>query len=422
MQQQTRLIFLFLFLWLAQRAQGQSDGKRAENTILKINKDKSPYSSNQNKWLEKNGFDVKGYSWTNVELNDQLDHAIVNRGAAYALLSLSLVGVAAGISNVYQDPDKFFLLAVSVPVTAVSALQFSKARRKIKEIEWARRSQEIQFDNELTFPPLNLYSDKTNTWMMKRGLDVSDYYWDNPDINLGIERAVKARSMSKLWSAIAMTGAAFGLKHILSDGSESGIQAYGLLVGVSSIISLAKSNRAKEELLLVSEMKQKIDESRKKALEKDSVVVNNLSNHEEQNENTINSMQTHTVFRSPYERSQNSWISKNGFELSGYNWNDLEINLNLEKAVKQRSSARILVGASIASLFLGSVFNLAHALNEDPDKSDRKPGTGFFIATGGMLTGSIIISQSGRNKVEKAEQLRKSLKSKYPKVQSSDLD
>ncbi|WP_422362356.1 hypothetical protein [Reichenbachiella sp.] len=102
MQQQTKLILLFLFLWLAQKTQAQED-KRAENTILKIDKEKNPYSKSKNRYLTKNGFDVKSYEWNDSEINLYLKKSLKNRaasnitlGSGVGLVILNLAANAMG--------------------------------------------------------------------------------------------------------------------------------------------------------------------------------------------------------------------------------------------------------------------------------------------------------------------------------------
>ena len=81
MQQQTKLILLFMFLWLVQKAQAQND-KRAENTILKLDKEKNPYSKSKNRYLSKNGFDANSYEWNDPEINLHLKKSLRNRAAS----------------------------------------------------------------------------------------------------------------------------------------------------------------------------------------------------------------------------------------------------------------------------------------------------------------------------------------------------
>ncbi|WP_420581184.1 hypothetical protein [Reichenbachiella sp.] len=85
MQQQTKLILLFMFLWLVQKAQAQND-KRAENTILRLEKEKTPYSKSKNKYLLSNGFDVNSYEWDDPEINLCLKKSLKNRAASNVTL------------------------------------------------------------------------------------------------------------------------------------------------------------------------------------------------------------------------------------------------------------------------------------------------------------------------------------------------
>lgn len=114
MQKQAKLILLFIFLWLVQKAQGQT-GKRAENTIQKVDNDQSQYSKKQLRWLNREGFDTEIYSWTNDEINLNIKKSLVSRKRAnittavgLSLLVLNLTYNAMGIlvHELSEDPDK----------------------------------------------------------------------------------------------------------------------------------------------------------------------------------------------------------------------------------------------------------------------------------------------------------------------------
>lgn len=83
-----KTITLFLcFLSLAiirLEIKAQSIDSSHVETILKINpKTGTPFSKNQIRWVEKNGFNTSNYEWDNLQVNRKLNGAIRSRNWSY---------------------------------------------------------------------------------------------------------------------------------------------------------------------------------------------------------------------------------------------------------------------------------------------------------------------------------------------------
>lgn len=275
MQQQTKILLLFMFLWLVQKAQGQNNGKRAEQTILKVNKDRNPYTPSQTQWLVKNGFEEADYDWGDYSINEQLKGVFDQKAGVEVWRVIAIASGALAIKQYATDKGgRGFFLTFALTSGVISQMKLDKTRKRIQQI---------------------------NIWK----------------------------------------------KHLPSG---------------------------------------------------DSIDKRQLSIDDDFHLN------------SPYKPSQNKYLKENGFDIHQYNWQNQEINKNLQRAFSNRTTGHTLLIAAVPTTIIGLLANLVHALSEDPDKPDKSPGTGFFIASGGLLTGSLILTRTARSKVKNAEKLRLKIK------------
>jgi len=298
MHQQTKILFLFLFLWLVNKAQGQN-GKRAENTILKIDKGENPYSKKQSDWLVKNGFNVRDYDWSDKYINTQLDGVFKQKSGATLWAGVSATFGAIAIKKLINNEEgKYFLMTLSLSSAWVSYSKYRKTKKRVQQVEiWNNSRSKPTLSNEL-----------------------------------------------------------------------------------------------------------------------------NAINHSNQIDSSIVLLDRNFHLQSPYKPSKNKFLTENGFSVQQYNWEDEQINLKLEQAFLCRTTGHVLLGTAIPTAFMGLFANLVHALSENPDKSNSLPGRGFFIASGVMVTGSMVSIVLGQSKVRKAEHLRKTPQPNKSKLSFSDVE
>jgi hypothetical protein len=54
-----------------------------QETILKSWNVNNPYIKSQTRWLDKNGFNTKQYSWDNISINNHLERSLKVRSAGF---------------------------------------------------------------------------------------------------------------------------------------------------------------------------------------------------------------------------------------------------------------------------------------------------------------------------------------------------
>lgn len=112
-----------------------------------------------------------------------------------------------------------------------------------------------------------------------------------------------------------------------------------------------------------------------------------------------------------YRRSQIKWLNKEGFDTDSYEWNDPNINLLLDKSLKQRSWGDIsgITGGTLVAINLLSNFVLGpilHSLSDDHDKGEFKPSNQLYYIGGTMIAASFALNLSALGKLSKAKNMR----------------
>ncbi|MDW3211051.1 MAG: hypothetical protein R8N23_14335 [Reichenbachiella sp.] len=151
MHQQTKLILLFMFLWLVQKAQGQNDDKRAESTILKLDLGRDSYKRSQIRYIERKGFNADSYQWNDTMIDNNLRSALQSRSNSNAFIGVGSFFVLFGmhqlfVSALVEDDEGsakakrtgtslFMLSCVSY---STSIILKSKSKKKIRQAEKLR--------------------------------------------------------------------------------------------------------------------------------------------------------------------------------------------------------------------------------------------------------------------------------------------
>lgn len=276
MQQQTKILLLFMFLWLVQKAQGQS-GKRAENTILKIDRDQNPYSKRQTNWLVKNGFDANNYHWQNPNINRQIRGAFDQRTGAQVWGVIAATSGALAVNNFIKDKDGIaFYFSVSVTSILISNLKLKKTKKRVRQIDIWNHKEEPVKDSLQTmdviidddFHLYSPYSISQNRYLTRNNFDIQTYDWSDPEINLYLKKSLNNRTASNVTIGVGvglmvlnLAYNVFGeLVHVVNDNSEGKYQPAttlywigGGIIGSSiafrlvSIGQIEKANRLKRK-------------------------------------------------------------------------------------------------------------------------------------------------------------------------------
>lgn len=112
----------------------------------------------------------------------------------------------------------------------------------------------------------------------------------------------------------------------------------------------------------------------------------------------------------PYKKGQTKWLNTYGFYTDGYDWSDPAINLNIEKAVKRRSTGNLLgiIGGSVLVLGLAAnIFgSLAHDISDSNPNEEYQVIKGPYYIGGAMVATSIGLSFDSIAKLNKAKKAR----------------
>ncbi|UXX78059.1 hypothetical protein N7E81_11890 [Reichenbachiella carrageenanivorans] len=276
MHQQAKLLFLFMFLWLVSKAQGQN-GKRTENTVLKLDKGENPYSKRKSAWLVKNGFDVDVYDWQNKEINQQLKGAFDQRTSAYVWGVVGLASaVQLGNQMINNDEGRGFWFTASVTSGVIASIQSFKAKKRVKQVNiWHQNLDSVNQDSvsalsihkhyHLPSP----YKPSKNKYLLKNDFDLYAYHWDNEEINLQLDKAFELRSTGQVLLGVSLgsffLGALYKLAGMLADENDKGgsagrigtglyIASGAMVTGSIVLTSLAqgKVRKAEQQRILLS--------------------------------------------------------------------------------------------------------------------------------------------------------------------------
>ncbi|WP_139793958.1 hypothetical protein [Reichenbachiella faecimaris] len=251
--------------------------------------------------------------------------------------------------------------------------------------------------------------------MTKNGFDTTSYNWGNYMINKQLEGVLDQKSGVKIWRVLAVTSGVLAIdKYIRDEEGRGFFITFSLTSGLISQIKLNKTRKRIQQINIWKESIHWYDSSETKSMSHAfQSMQKNGYEEEEGNPNfaAFEDISQLTIDRnfhlkSPYKVSQNRYLNNNGFDIQGYDWQNENTNLQLNKALKSRSAGQGLLIAAIPITVLGLLANLVHALSEDPNKSSNYPGTGYFIASGGLLTGSLILTSNAKHRVKSANKMR----------------
>lgn len=220
------------------------------------------------------------------------------------------------------------------------------------------------------------YSTKHVNWMTKNGFNSSAYSWKSTDINHQLYDIYEKKHTSKLWGAISATSLPFG---IFSPIDQSNYFRFS--VG-ASIITIAQIIRTKQ-LLNQAESKR---------------IQFALSSN---NTNTSENSTQRLYLISPYRPAQNRKLERMGFDLVNYEWNNLKINLNLNKGLKLRSRRNVAGGAALFLLAQGAYIKVLG--DQIPIFTGKTYSNEFYIISGLLSGVALLLNNASKKKLVKAK-------------------
>lgn len=226
------------------------------------------------------------------------------------------------------------------------------------------------------------YSRFNMIWLEKNGFDTKNYGYNSVGINAHLENAFKTRETGLKWGMVS----ALILQRAVSSISGSETSVYASMLLGSAYLSFNKIDKAKNSL-------SKIESYRKQY----------MRNYQNKNSEIFSEI----FFDSPFRKSQNKWLDRQGFDQEAYNWDNLEINRKLKQAFKARNQ-------STKVLFLEIPVMYAYALavlvtSQTNNRTGRHLSKGpFYVAFSVPLIWSLVTSGIAKKKIKEAEFLRKS--------------
>ena len=122
---------------------------------------------------------------------------------------------------------------------------------------------------------------------------------------------------------------------------------------------------------------------------------------------------TETILKleNPYKKNRTKWLNKNGFNTNTYTWDDPEINLYLDQAVKKRSAGNVLVytggGILAFGLFANFVGRMIHEISEDKEPGEEyQVFKGPYYLGGTLAASAIVLHLNADSKLKKARKAR----------------
>lgn len=112
----------------------------------------------------------------------------------------------------------------------------------------------------------------------------------------------------------------------------------------------------------------------------------------------------------PYKKNRTKWLNENRFNTSTYAWNDSAINLNIEKAIKRRSTSNIVGFTGGGILVLGLLANIVgsvvHDIGDHDLGEEYQVIKGPYYLGGIMIASSVALSFDSLGKLKKAKRAR----------------
>lgn len=140
-----------------------------------------------------------------------------------------------------------------------------------------------------------------------------------------------------------------------------------------------------------------------------TVFLFSIQLHSQETDST-QSAETIVKIENPYKKGKTKWLNENGFNTSSYTWNDVQINLALDKAVKNRSTGNVLGYTGGGVILFGLLANMAGRLayevsNNDPDRQFQIFKGPYYLG-GVLITSSLVLHVNALSKLKKAKDLR----------------
>ena len=238
----------------------------------------------------------------------------------------------------------------------------------------AQSIDSLKLENFLNYRA-NPYNSSRTKWLKKNGFNMDEYDWNNPNINLILDNALRKKTGARLWGVAALSKAMIFRK----DGGF-----LLTLAGVSGLIALSKNAKAKQAI-------KKAEVLRSKILLNDSIP-----------KYLVPFIPTRTELTNSLQKSDLRWLRRNAFEPNNYHRDNEEINLYLNKSLKQKGTkqATNLMGITLTVLGLAQYYV---SLRSNQSESN---GRTMFIVSGGFFMTSIILNGASIRNLRIAKRLK----------------
>jgi hypothetical protein len=240
----------------------------------------------------------------------------------------------------------------------------------------AQSIDSLKQENSLNYKA-NPYNSSRTKWLKSNGFKTEEYNWNNPNINLILDKALKKKTGARIWGAAALSKAVIFRK----DGGF-----LLTLAGVSGLIALSKNGKAKQAIKTAEVLRSKFILS--DTIPKYLVPL------------TLTS--TKTELANSLQNSDLRWLRRNSFEPNNYHRDNEEINLYLNKSLKQKGTQQATNLMGITQTVLGlAQYYVSLRSNQSESKSRN-----MFIVSGGFFMTSIILNGASIRNLRIAKRLK----------------
>lgn len=118
--------------------------------------------------------------------------------------------------------------------------------------------------------------------------------------------------------------------------------------------------------------------------------------------------ETIVKLENPYGKGRTKWLKQNGFDTDNYQWDNPEINLYLDQALKSRSTGDIMGFTGLGIFVVGLAANAMGRIAKDigsskPDEPYRVFKAPYYLG-GALIVSSIPFHIKSNKKLKKAIQ------------------
>jgi hypothetical protein len=228
----------------------------------------------------------------------------------------------------------------------------------------------------------NPYNSNQSKWLEKNGFDTKEYGYNSVGINTHLKSAFKVRRAAYPWALVSALSLDFAIRR---DGTEGKGINYSLILG-SAYLSIKKFHRARKNVVRAESYRRLY-----------------MNSYQSDSSTSL----AEIVFDSPYRKSQNNWMKRNGFQLDEYNWGNQDINKELNRGFKLKNNKALVLYAEVPIFFVYALAVLLHSrINGRPTNDFKK--WPFHVAAAMPVIAYIAIGEKAKRKIREAEYLRRS--------------